>query len=92
MSAGVVLKVVTSTGLRSTGGSFSQRLGSVHSGLLILSRVEPTRYAVMVCFGVDRLTDVLLLVPVASVSAGMPSSQDVTRIPRLLRGLSKILL
>src|SRR5215472_17595534 len=87
MSAGVVLLVVTSTGLRSTGGSLSQRLGLVHSGFLILSRVEATRYAVMVCFGVDRLTDVLLLVPGASVSAGTISAgvDTLTALTTLLR-------
>jgi hypothetical protein len=37
---GVVHLVVTSTGLRSTGGSLSQRLGSVHSWFAILFMVE----------------------------------------------------
>ena len=53
--------VVTSTGLRSTGGSLSQWLGSVHSWFTILSRVEATRYVVTVCSGDDFLTNLLLV-------------------------------
>ena len=74
MSARVVLLVVTSTGLRSTGGSLSQRLSSVHSFLRILSGVEATRYVVTVSLEVDRLADVRLLVVGAGVSAGTTSS------------------
>ena len=48
--------VVTSTGLRSTGGSLSQRLGSVHFRLTILSRVDVTIYVVTVGSPVDFLT------------------------------------
>ncbi len=65
--------VVTSTGLRSTGGSLSQRLGSVHSWLMILSGVEATRYGVTVCTAVDALTSRLRvgLGGSAGVAAGM---------------------
>ena len=56
LRCGVVLLVVTSTGLRSTGGSLSQRLGSVHSCLTILSGVGATRYVVTGRSAVDTLT------------------------------------
>ena len=63
--------VVTSTGLRSTGGSLSQRLGSDHSWLTILSGVEVTRYVVTVCSGDGFLTNFLLLSLGGLVSPGM---------------------
>jgi len=68
--------VVTSTGLRSTGGSLSQRLGSVHSWFTILSRVQATCYVVTVSFGDDFLTSLLLvgvgaLVSVATILYGV---------------------
>ena len=65
--------VVTSTGLRSTGGSLSQRLGSVRSWLTILSGVVATRYGVTVCAAVDILTNRLRVGSggSAGVAAGM---------------------
>ena len=62
--------VVTSTGLRSTGGSLSQRLGSVHSRLTILPRVRATRYMATACSAGAFLINLLLvaLVTGASVS------------------------
>ena len=68
--------VVTSTGLRSTGGSLSQRLGSVHFWFTILSRVQATCYVVTVSFADDFLTSLLLvglgaLVCVATILYGV---------------------
>jgi hypothetical protein len=65
--------VVTPTGLRSTGGSLSQRLGSVHSWLRILSGVVATRYGVTACAAVDTLTSRLRVGSggSAGVAAGM---------------------
>ena len=65
--------VVTSTGLRSTGGSLSQRLGSVHSWLRILPGVVATRYGVRACAAVDTLTSRLRVGSggSAGVAAGM---------------------
>ena len=68
MSAGVVLVVVTSTGLRSTGGSLSQRLGSVHSWLTILSWVGATRSGVTAGSGDAFRTNLLLVALGASAS------------------------
>ena len=60
--------VVTSTGLRSTGGSLSQRLGSVHSWLTILSWVGATRYVVTAGSGDAFRTNLLLVALGASAS------------------------
>jgi hypothetical protein len=73
LRCGVVHLVVTSTGLRSTGGSLSQRLGSVHSWLRILPRVEATRYGVTPSPAADTLTSLLRVGRggSAGVAAGM---------------------
>ena len=69
---GVVHLVVTSTGLRSTGGSLSQRLGSVHSWFTILLR-GPAGPAilVMVCYVVDVLTNLNRFILGVLVCVGM---------------------
>src|SRR5208337_223625 len=59
---GVVLMVVTSTGLRSTGGSLSQGFRSVRSCSALLFGDRAARYVVMVWSGVDVLANFLRVV------------------------------
>ena len=68
LRCGVVLLVVTPTGLRPTGGSLSQRLGSVHSWLTILSWVGATRSGVTAGSGDAFRTNLLLVALGASAS------------------------
>jgi hypothetical protein len=69
---GVVHLVVTSTGLRSTGGSLSQRLGSVHSWFTILLRgPEATRYSGLVRYVVDVFTNFKRFILGVLASVGM---------------------
>src|SRR5271157_3161681 len=63
--------VVTSTGLRSTGGSLSQGFGSVRSCSALLFGDRAARYVVMVWSGVDVLTNFLPVVRGAVVSVGV---------------------
>src|SRR5208283_5355207 len=59
---GVVLMVVTSTGLRSTGGSLSQGFRSVRSCSALLFGDRAARYVVTVWSGVDVLSNLLRVV------------------------------
>src|SRR5208337_497621 len=68
--------VVTSTGLRSTGGSLSQGLRSVRSCSALLFGDRGARYVVVVWSGVDVLTNFLPVVrgavaPVVVVWSGV---------------------
>src|SRR5208337_3247864 len=65
---GVVLRVVTSTGLRSTGGSLSQGFRSVRSCSALLFGDRAARYVAVVWSGVDVLTKFLRVVRGAVVS------------------------
>jgi len=67
---GVVHMVVTSTGLRSTGGSLSQGFRSVRSCSALLFGDRAARYGVMVWSGVDVLTNFLPVVRGAVVYPG----------------------
>src|SRR5208337_4761984 len=71
---GVVLMVVTSTGLRSTGGSLSQGFHSVRSCSALLFGDRAARYVVMVWSAVDVLTNFLPVVRGAVVSVGVVCS------------------
>src|SRR5208283_4655720 len=73
---GVVLMVVTSTGLRSTGGSLSQGFRSVRSCSALLFGDRAARYVVTVWSGVDVLSNLLrvvrgAVVPVVVVWSGV---------------------
>ena len=73
---GVVLMVVTSTGLRSTGGSLSQGFRSVRSCSALLFGDRAARYGVVVWSGVDVPTNFLpvvrgAVVPVVVVWSGV---------------------
>ena len=63
--------VVTSTGLRSTGGSLSQGFRSVRSCSALLFGDRAARYVVMVWSGVDVLANFLRVVRGAVVSVVM---------------------
>src|SRR5271157_478603 len=80
--------VVTSTGLRSTGGSLSQGFHSVRSCSALLFGDRAARYVVMVWSGVDVLTNFLPVVRGAVVSVGVVwSGVDVlTDSLRVVRG------
>src|SRR5271165_971201 len=60
--------VVTSTGLRSTGGSLSQGFRSVRSCSALLFGDRAARYGVMVWSGVDVLSNLLRVVRGSVVS------------------------
>ena len=68
--------VVTPTGLRSTGGSLSQRLDSVHSWPTVLSRVDLTHYVVTVDFAVDARAGLFLVLGTLVSAAGLVSVVD----------------
>src|SRR5208337_3866970 len=85
---GVVLMVVTSTGLRSTGGSLSQGFRSVRSCSALLFGDRAARYVVVIWSGVDVLANFLRVVRGAVVSVvGVWSGVDVlTNFLRVVRG------
>ena len=85
---GVVLMVVTSTGLRSTGGSLSQGFRSVRSCSPLLFGDRGARYGVTVWSGVDVLTNFLRVVrgPVVSVVVVWSGVDVLTNFLPVVRG------
>ena len=84
---GVVLMVVTSTGLRSTGGSLSQGFRSVGSCSALLFGDRAARYVVVVWSGVDVPTNFLPVVrgavaPVVVVWSGVDVLTNLLRVVR----------
>ena len=84
---GVVLMVVTSTGLRSTGGSLSQGFRSVRSCSALLFGDRAARYGVVVWSGVDVPTNFLPVVrgavaPVVVVWSGVDVPTNLLRVVR----------
>jgi hypothetical protein len=65
LCCGVVLLVVTSTGLRSTGGSLSQGFRSVRSCSALLFGDRAAHYVVVVCAGGDVVSNFLRVVRAA---------------------------
>ena len=87
---GVVLMAITSTGLRSTGGSLSQGFRSVRSCSALLFGDRGARYGVVVWSGVDVLTNFLpvvrgAVVPVVVVWSGVDVLTDSLPASRLRR-------
>src|SRR5271165_6808543 len=79
--------VVTSTGLRSTGGSLSQGFRSVRSCSALLFGDRVARYGVMVWSGVDVLSNLLRVVrgavaPVVVVWSGVDVLTDSLPVVR----------
>ena len=80
--------VVTSTGLRSTGGSLSQGFRSVRSCSALLFGNRATRYVVVVWSGVDALINFFRVVrgPVVSVVVVWSGVDVLTNFLPVVRG------